>query len=504
MKDFESHSIPPLPRRRWTNQRSRIRLIGIDPGPMLLLAMNESDFLKRVRSELFYGLREYTKSLPDFFISENLQITSRKVRKTFLQDLRASLEDEPEILAYIHLPFCAAECIFCNTFPKKENEELQRDYLVSLVTEIERFGEAGVFEGKAFRSIYFGGGTPTTFSNDQLGVIIEKLLSYASLSEAGTITTEATPVSVADPKRIENLRELGVTRLSMGCQTFDPTLVRRCNRNHTAAQIKEVIDTTREHGLTNSLDLMLGLPGQTLESVRGDLAALDEIKPDAIEFIRHEIVNDKMIALYGKRPELMVPDDELFEMTLAVHRWSVENGHEQNGRFTNDRAFPYRYYWIQEWPLLAFGARSRSYTKSICWETPDELPLYDKLLERGPHAVVRHSVIPEIDQMYRSLYLNLQLEAGLQRATFRERFGKDVVETFPNVLPKLEDLGIIEIDGDAVHYSELGSYFFEDACCFIMDAALEAEYPHLVRSPFAYGKTEEEELRASAGKGQDH
>ena len=466
--------------------------------------MNEREFLKKVRSELFYGLREYTKSLPDFFISENLQITSRKVGKTFLQDLGKSLADEPEVLAYIHLPFCAAECIFCNTFPKKADEELQHAYLGSLVTEIERFGDAGVFEGKTLRSIYFGGGTPTTFSNPELQQIIEKLLSYAPLSEGGTITTEATPVSVADPARIENLKELGVTRLSMGCQTFDPTLVKRCNRNHTAEQIKDIIDTTRKYGLTNSIDLMLGLPGQNLESVRSDLEALEEINPDAIEFIRHEIVNDMMITLYKKRPELMVSDDELFEMTLAVHRWSDERGFEQNGKFTNERAFPYRYYWVNEWPLLAFGARSRSYTKSICWETPDELSLYDRLLERGPHAVVRHQIIPDVDQMYRSLYLNLQLKSGLQRAPFRKRFGKDVDEAFPTILPRLEELGIIEIDADAVRYSPMGSYFFEDACCFIMDAALEAEYPHLVRSPFAYGKSEEEELRASAVKTQEN
>ena len=472
-------------------------LIGGVPGPMVTSAMPTSTRLKRFRDELFYGLRDYTKSLPDFFITENLQISSRKARGSFLGDLAASLADEPEVLAYVHMPFCAVECIFCNTFPNKGDEELQRAYMRDLLLEIRLFGDAGVFEGKTLRSIYFGGGTPTTFSNDQLEAVVSALLSYAPLSAGGTITTEATPVSVADPARIEDLARFGFTRLSLGCQSFDPSLVKRCNRNHTASQIREVLDTARRSGLTNSIDLMLGLPGQTLESVECDLAALEEVRPDAIEFIRHEIVNPKMIELFKRRPELMVSDDDLFDMSHAAHRWSDEHGYEQNGRFTDERAFPYRYYWVREWPLLAFGARSRSYTKSTCWETPDDLALYGKLLERGPHAVVRHRHAPVVDRMYRALYLGLQLKAGVSRSRFRERFDADPVDVFSGFLPRLEDLGAVEVDAESIRYTTLGSYFFEDVCCFIMDAAIAAEYPQLVRAPFAYGPSQQEERRAA-------
>ncbi len=459
--------------------------------------MEESTAAERIRSELFYGLSEYTKSLPDFFISENLNICSRKVQGTFFEELRGSLAHEPEVLAYVHLPFCTSECMYCNTFPQRTNEEKQRAYLPNLLLEIDRFGEAGVFEGKTIRSIFFGGGTPTTFTDDQISAIIERLLARAPLAEGGTVTTEATPASVAHPDRIRGLQQAGVTRLSVGCQTFDPTIAKRCNRPHTVEQVTEIIRTAKARGLTTNIDLMLGLPGQTLATLARDLDVLDEIRPDAVEFIRHEIVNPRMIALFERRPELMVSDDELFEMVLLAHRWSDERGYEQNGRFTSDFAFPYRYYWVREWPLLGFGARTRSYTKTICWENPDDLDFYGKLLGRAPHAVTRCQFMSPADQMYRSLFLNLQVKSGLDRETFRRRFGADAADVFSDILSHLRGLDVIEVTESSIRLTKAGSFFFEDVCCYLIDAAIRDLYPELIRAPFAYGKQEKEERRAA-------
>jgi oxygen-independent coproporphyrinogen-3 oxidase len=462
--------------------------------------MDSNTVLKRIRSELFYGIREYTKSLPDFLIAENLSICSRKVAKTFLDDLRESLRDESELLVYIHLPFCTSECIYCNTFPQRTDEALQRAYLPDLLTEIDRFVEAGLFQGKTIRSIFFGGGTPTTYANEDLKTILDRLLRAAPLTEGGTITTEATPASVDDPARIRGLQKIGITRLSIGCQTFDPKLAKRCGRPHTVEQVHRIIGAAKGCGLTTNIDIMLGLPGQTLDAVARDLEVLEQIGPDAVEFIRHEIVNPRMIALYQKRPELLIADDDLFEMILLAHRWSDEHGYEQNGRFTNDFAFPYRFYWVREWPLLAFGARIRATTKTTCWENPDDLSLYSKLLQRAPHAVTRYQFLSVRDQMYRSLFLNLQVKSGLHRARFQERFGEDPAGSFPNILPQLQELGVVEIDDQAIRLTPIGSFFFEDVCCFIIDAAIAAEYPELIRAPFAFGKAQLEERRTDSPK----
>jgi oxygen-independent coproporphyrinogen-3 oxidase len=454
--------------------------------------MTPNDTLGRIRRELFYGLGRYTKSLPDFVVSETLSVCGRKVRATFLEQVRRSIADEAEVLAYVHLPFCASECPYCNTFPYRTDRAVQGTYLGRLIAEIGRSGAAGVFEGKTFRSVFFGGGTPTTYANEDLAALLAALFRHAPLAPGGSVTTEATPATVDSPARLRGLADIGFTRLSIGCQTFDETIARRCNRRHTVPQIARIIRTAQDRGMSTNIDIMLGLPGQTADTLRRDLDALETIRPDAVEFIRHEVVNPRVVALYRRQPELKTGDDALFEMILLAHRWSEQHGYEQNGRFTNDRAYPHRYYWVREWPVLAFGTRVRSHTKTICWETPDSLELYARLVEGGPSAVGRCRFLTPRDQMYRSLFLNLQTAAGLDRGRFQTRFGEDPVSAFPRILPPLEALGCVEADANAVRLSRNASYFFEDICCYIMDAALAADYPQFARAPFTYGPAQQE------------
>ena len=260
-------------------------------------AMEPQDALAIIRSKLFYGSADYTKNQPDLFIPHRFRILAPSQVGGFLEKVKAALVDEPELLIYVHLPFCFSECLFCNSFPHPVDRETQQDYLSNLLKEIELFSQHGVFKGKTARCIYFGGGTPTSFANADLKRILDQIASVIRFSDNLNITSEAHPLTLSDPARIQGLREMGINRLSVGCQTFDQAILRSCNRSNTEEQIARIVQQVQGAGLSINIDMMTGLPGQTVESVLRDLAILKGIRPNSVEYIRHEIVNPLMVQL---------------------------------------------------------------------------------------------------------------------------------------------------------------------------------------------------------------
>jgi oxygen-independent coproporphyrinogen-3 oxidase len=389
-----------------------------------------------------------------------------------LEEIRNSLKNEKEILIYIHLPFCSSECVFCNAFPQKSSRDIQEKYFTSLLEEIDIYSSSHIFDEISVKCLYLGGGTPTSFSNDAIRRIVHKLKSVIRFSEKCNITCEAHTKDLLGNDRIEELAQLGIDRISIGCQTFDTKVLELCRRFHRESQVKEVIEKVKRLGLLTNIDMMIGLPGQSLEGVGRDLDILGDIAPDSIEYMRHEIVNPLALSLYRRNPDLLVGDDELFWMTYQTHEWMEENRYEQNGSFTPDNLFPYRYHWLKEIPFISLGSRSRSYTKSICCDKHEDLHLYFRLIEKGVPPIARYTVLNKTEQMYRSLFLNLQVRDGLDLGHFESRFGKDALEVFSPLLGRLGESGCIETDGSSIKLSRYGRYFVEDVCCFIIDEAV--------------------------------
>jgi oxygen-independent coproporphyrinogen-3 oxidase len=321
-----------------------------------------------------------------------------------------------------------------------------------------------------------------------LQAIITAISARVPLAAGCGITVEAHPESLAGG-RVAELAGIGVTRISMGCQSFDPEVLALCNRRNDAAQIAAIIDRTGKAGLAVNLDMMTGLPGQTIGSVRRDLATIASLGADAVEYIRHEIVNPLVVSLLQGRPELMVGKDELFEMVLLTHEWLEKNGYEQNGTFSNGSQWEYRYHWLHEMPIIAFGVRARSYTATICYDKFEDLASYSRIIEKGIPPVGRYILLTSREMMYRALFLGLQLRDGLAVSVFRERFGEDAREVFKPLLTYLDECGCLEPNEEAIKLSRYGTYFVEDVCDTVTDAALREDSGDLVRSPHSEGST---------------
>jgi hypothetical protein len=192
--------------------------------------MTTDKILDVIKDKLFYGSADYTKSQPDLFIPHKFQLIAPSEAGRFLEDVRQSLTEE-EILIYVHLPFCFSECLFCNSFPHKMDNALQQDYLQSLLREIDLCSDAGLFAGKKARCLSLGGGTPTSFSNDDIHRILKKIQSCIPLSEKCSITCEAHPGTLTGRSRLQELAEIGITG-SKKCRS-SPSV---CGRDLTQEQ----------------------------------------------------------------------------------------------------------------------------------------------------------------------------------------------------------------------------------------------------------------------------
>jgi oxygen-independent coproporphyrinogen-3 oxidase len=434
--------------------------------------MRRDPRLDDIRRKLFYGLLDYTKSFPDFCIPQRFSMASPKEAGRLLEEIDSSLSREKQILLYVHLPFCCSECVFCNAFPQKASRNAQEQYIEGLLREIEIYSSSGMFSGKEARCVYFGGGTPTAFHTVDIQRILTRIEACVDLAADCSITAEAHPKDLVENGRVEELSEIGINRISMGCQTFDQAVLELCNRSNCEAEVRAAIENAKGLGVATNVDMMIGLPGQTLGGVKSDLDILSDLKPDAVEYMRHEIVNPLAISLYRKSPELLVKDDELFWMVYHTQSWIGETGYEQNGWFTSERQFPYRYHWLGGMPFIALGSRSRSCTRTICYDKHDDLSVYLRLVDKGILPAARYMLLNKNEQMYRSLFLNIQLRGGLALNGFTERFGEDALSVFSPLLKRLMEYGCVVVDDSSIRLSKYGRYFVEDVCCFIIDHAL--------------------------------
>ena len=451
--------------------------------------MRDIDELAKIGKNFFQGSLDYTKNQPDLFLPHKYKIVSPVRVKGFLAQFKESLVDEKNLLIYVHLPFCFSECVFCNSFPQKTNKKNQEIYFNSLINEIKLYAATSMFEGKTVRGIYFGGGTPTSFPNSDLKGILNTIYDSVEVASDASITTEAHPLTLKDPDRIKELSKIGFTRVSIGCQTFDEKILKICNRTHSVEDIKNIITTLNDLNMLNNIDMMTGLPGQTIESLKRDMEILEDIKPVAVEYIRHEIVNPLAIDIYQKNPDLIVNDDDLFEMVYMMQTWMQKMGYEQNGYYTNKKFWEYRYHWLQEMPIVAFGARARSYSKTISYDKHEDMPTYIRLLAKNVLPIGRYISLSKNNQMHRSLFMNLQFKTGLLLSAFKDRFNENALDVFKDLIVHLEELDCLQVTRTHIALTDIGAFFVEDVCDYIIDCALKFESKDLKREPHSLGST---------------
>ena len=213
---------------------------------------------------------------------------------------------------YIHIPFCKRRCIYCDFFSTTQSEK-KPTYAHALCQELEM--RKNYLKGEEIETIYLGGGTPSQLTEEELNEIFTSLYNIYKVKEDAEITLEANPDDLT-PEYVSMLRRLPINRISMGIQTFQEETLKLLHRRHTARQAIEAFQRCREAGFQNiSIDLMYGLPGETLDTWKEDLQQAIALHPEHIS--AYHLIYEEGTALWKLREEHQVEEaDEDLSVTL--------------------------------------------------------------------------------------------------------------------------------------------------------------------------------------------
>jgi oxygen-independent coproporphyrinogen-3 oxidase len=325
---------------------------------------------------------------------------------------------------YIHIPFCKSKCDYCDFYSLAGHEEQMSRYQKALLAHIKAL--APLVRGRPVDTIYFGGGTPSYYGEKRLRELLSALQHHFSVSRQAEITVECNPDSV-EPRAIARLRRAGVNRISLGVQSADPGQLRCLHRIHTPRQAAQAVQDIRQAKIDNlSLDLIYGLPGQTMENWLETLSAAIALDPEHLSCYGLKVEEGTPLARRVAQGEEIPDGDCQADLYLKTVEVLQKAGYRQyeisNFAKTGKESRHNLKYWMGR-EYLGFGPGAHSYFAGRRYAYPRDLDGYiqgalSKHLVREEDQVITP---PERAKEY--LLLRLRTTRGIEEWEYRREFG---------------------------------------------------------------------------------
>ena len=383
-----------------------------------------------------------------------------------------------EISLYVHIPFCASRCPYCDFATAPATSALRSRYLDALNTEIRNEGTA--MGRPAARTLYVGGGTPSLLEPDEirsLGAALRESFDLG-LVEA---TVEANPATL-DRARLEAWAGIGVTRLSLGAQSFSPQGLRQLGRTHQPEDVAPAMHAARSLGLAVSLDLIFGWPGQSNQDWVEDLSRAISLGPDHISCYPLELVLEPeesdanwpgggwpTVRRWRERAGRTQPaDDVVARMYRTAERALRGAGFAHyeiaNWALAGKRCEHNLVYWRNgEW--LGLGTGAHSHLRVGRSRRPASLIAYLDAIDRGTPRIVD----PEADEVSDTAMLALRLDEGLDLVAYGARFGHDAAGRVRAALMSTAGLGLVRWSDDVARLTPRGRLLASEVFVRLLD-----------------------------------
>jgi len=373
---------------------------------------------------------------------------------------------------YIHIPFCAKHCAYCdfNTYVEKAQSPLVQETVEAICRDIERAaqepGAIGLLGDRPAPTVFFGGGTPTFLSGNQLARILQTVRDCFAVTPDAEISSEANPGS-SDAEKFTAMRAAGFNRLSIGVQSFDDALLVALDRFHTAGEAERAVRTAREAGFSNlSLDLMFGLPKQTPRLWQDTLEKAIALETEHLSLYALTLEPGTRFERLHAGGKLDLPDEDtelaMYEACIArLAAAGYEHYEVSNFARPGFRSRHNQVYWRNE-EYLGFGPGAVSYVAGRRWKR-ERLPArYVRKVAANEDLSVESECLDGAGALGETMMLGLRLRDGLPLQRIRERFGIDPLTHFNLQIEKLSARGLLVLEDDTLRLTHRGLLLAND------------------------------------------
>ncbi|HFV2793659.1 TPA: radical SAM family heme chaperone HemW [Streptococcus agalactiae] len=357
--------------------------------------------------------------------------------------------------AYVHIPFCTQICYYCDFSKVFIKNQPVDAYLQALIREFRSY------DITELRTLYIGGGTPTSISAVQLDYLLTELSRDLNLNTLEEFTIEANPEDLTVDK-IEVLQKSAVNRVSLGVQTFNDKHLKRIGRSHNEAQIYSTIDALKTAGFQNiSIDLIYALPGQTMDDVRSNVAKalslnIPHLSLYSLILEHHTVFMNKM-----RRGKLHLPTEDLeAEMFEYIISEMERNGfeHYEISNFTKP-GFESRHnlmYWDNV-EYYGVGAGASGYLDGIRYRNRGPIQHYLKGVSEG-NARLSEEVLSKNEMMEEELFLGLRKKEGVSIGKFEQKFGTSFEKRYGQIVQELQSDGLLKENNGFIQMTKKGLF----------------------------------------------
>jgi oxygen-independent coproporphyrinogen III oxidase len=363
---------------------------------------------------------------------------------------------------YLHIPFCRKRCKFCyfKVFTDKNSEQVER-YLAALSREIELVSKLPVMGARPFRFVYFGGGTPSFLSSRQLHRLVDRLKANVSWDAAEEVTFECEPGTLSEAK-VATLKEIGVTRLSLGVEHFDDEILRDNGRAHESAEIYKAWPWIAAAKFASvNIDLIAGMVGDNWDKWRDAVKRTIELSPDSVTIYQMELPFNAVYSkdILGGLIETPVADwSTKRDWVSYAFDELLSAGYRTSSAYTMvrpDVKFSYRDNLWRGSDLLATGIASFGHISGVHYQNAAEWDDYCGHLEEGELPISRALRLTPHQALVREMILNLK-KGWLDLNYFRTKFGVDPLEHWRTEWEQHSAAELLSIAPDRIELTRAG------------------------------------------------
>lgn len=369
--------------------------------------------------------------------------------------------------AYIHIPFCRRRCFYCDfpVFVVGDRQRGETSATISRYVDVlcQEIATAPIF-GEPLQTIFFGGGTPSLLSTEQLAQILQLLDQQFGMTANVEISMEVDP-GTFDFAHIAGYRDVGVNRVSLGVQTFQAELLKLAGRSHSVADIFTAVELIQQANIPEfSIDLISGLPNQSLENWQDSLNQAIAINPTHISIYDLTIEPGTPFARYYQPGDSPLPTDETTVKMYQLAQQILTSAGYQHYEISNYAKVGHqcqhnRVYWENR-PYYGFGMGAASYLAGQRFTRPRITKEYYQWVEAG--CVIDCAVTPPEEVLLETLMLGLRLAEGVDLTAMAQQFGQQQITAIHQCLEPHFAQGLVEISGERLRLSDPAGFLFSN------------------------------------------